>query len=105
MKRILLFFLFILFITKISVLTTGCANIIPPTGGPRDSLPPMLVKVTPPDSTKEFNSKKIVFTFDEFIDQPQDLTKNLVISPNYKVPPTIEPKLKTLTVTLKDTLE
>jgi len=98
------FFLIIFFISKIVVLT-GCANIIPPTGGPRDSLPPMLVKVTPPDSSKEFNSKKIVFTFDEFIDQPQDITKNLVISPNYTIPPTIEPKLRTLTVTLKDTLE
>lgn len=98
------FFLIILFISKIVVLS-GCANIIPPTGGPRDSLPPMLLKVTPPDSSTGINSKTIVFTFDEFIDQPQDLSKNLLVSPNYSIMPTVEPKLRTLTVRLKDSLE
>src|ERR1044071_339098 len=105
MKRIFLFFLFILLITKISVLTSGCANIIPPTGGPRDSLPPMLVKVSPPDSSKGVTTKTITFTFDEFIDNPQDLTHNLVVSPNYTIMPYIESKLRTLTVKLKDSLE
>ena len=83
----------------------GCANIIPPTGGDRDSLPPLLLKVTPPDSTKGFNTKKITFTFDEYIDQPQDIFKNLMVSPNYSTIPGVETKLRTLTVTLKDTLE
>ncbi|HET6767288.1 MAG TPA: hypothetical protein VFH08_07815, partial [Chitinophagaceae bacterium] len=59
--------------SKIAVLNSGCANIIPPTGGPRDSLPPLLLKVTPPDSTTGFDAKTITFTFDEFIDQPQDI--------------------------------
>lgn len=103
-KAISSFFLLIFLISKIVVLS-GCANIIPPTGGPRDSLPPVLVRVTPPDSSKRFNSKKISFTFDEYIDQPQDIFKNLIVSPNYKVPPGVESKLRTLTVTLKDTLE
>lgn len=83
----------------------GCANIIPPSGGDRDSLPPLLLKVTPPDSTKGFNTKKITFTFDEYIDQPQDIFKNLMVSPNYSTIPGVETKLRTLTVTLKDTLE
>ena len=104
MKRFLLFLSLILLISKIPVLT-GCANIIPPTGGDRDSLPPLLVKVTPPDSTKGFNSKRITFTFDEYIDQPQDFYKNLMVSPNYSIPPNYEVKLRTFTVTLKDTLE
>ena len=84
---------------------TGCANIIPPTGGDRDSLPPVLVKVTPPDSTKGFNTRTITFTFDEYIDQPQELFKNLIVSPNYITPPVVETKLRTLTVKIKDTLE
>ena len=84
---------------------SGCANIIPPTGGDRDSLPPLLLKVTPPDSSKGFNTKKITFTFDEYIDQPQEPFKNLMVSPNYSTFPGIEVKLRTLTVTLKDTLE
>jgi len=78
---------------------------IPPTGGDRDSLPPLLLKVTPPDSSRGFTTKTITFTFDEFIDQPQDIFKNLIVSPNYSTPPAIESKLKTLTIKIKDTLE
>ena len=87
------------------MLNSGCANIIPPTGGPRDSLPPVLLKVTPPDSSKGFNTKTITFTFDEYIDQPQDLFRKLIVSPMYSTMPAIEHKLKTLTVKIKDTLE
>ena len=91
-------------ISKIVVLT-GCANIIPPTGGDRDSLPPLLLKVTPADSSKGFNTKTITFTFDEFIDKPQEFYKDLIVSPNYSIPPTYDVKLRTLTVKIKDTLE
>jgi hypothetical protein len=105
MKRILLYFFIILILSKIAVLNSGCANIIPPTGGPRDSLPPLLLKVTPPDSTKGFDSKTITFTFDEFIDQPQDIFRNLIVSPMPSTPPVVEHKLRTLTVKIKDTLE
>ncbi len=103
-KVITTFSLLILFIPKIVVLT-GCANIIPPGGGPRDSLPPVLVKVTPPDSSKGFNTKTITFTFDEFIDQPQDIFRNLIVSPTPVIAPVVESKLRTLTVRIKDTLE
>jgi hypothetical protein len=78
---------------------------IPPTGGDRDSLPPQLLKVSPPDSSKNFNTRKITFTFDEFIEQPQEIFKNLLVSPTPSVPPGVESKLRTLTVTIKDTLE
>ncbi len=105
MRRIVLFFLLILLITKITVLISGCANIVPPMGGPRDSLPPLLVKVTPPDSSKGFDTRTITFTFDEFIDQPQDIFRNLIISPTPTIFPVIESKLRTLTVKIKDTLE
>lgn len=83
----------------------GCANMIPPTGGPRDSLPPVLVSVTPPDSSKGFKGKTITFTFDEYILQPENLTENLIISPTPSVFPSVESRLRTLTVRLKDTLE
>ena len=96
--------LIILSISKILVLA-GCANIVPPMGGPRDSLPPLLVKVTPPDSSKGFNTRTITFTFDEFIDQPQDIFRNLIVSPTPAISPVIESKLRTLTVKIKDTLE
>src|SRR6187431_753466 len=104
MKRIFLCFLIIISILKIAVLT-GCANMIPPTGGDRDSLPPLLLKASPPDSSKNFNNKTITFTFDEYIDQPQEIFKNLLVSPTPSVSPVVESKLRTLTVKIKDTLE
>src|SRR5215203_551216 len=104
MKRIFLWFLIILSILKIVVLS-GCANIIPPTGGDRDSLPPRLVKVTPPDASTNFSKKTITFTFDEYITEPQDFFKNLIVSPTYVKAPVYEVKLRTLTINIKDTLE
>ena len=80
---------------------------IPPTGGPRDSLPPLLIKVNPPDSTKNFNNKTITFTFDEFIEdvQLQNPFQNMLISPTPQNQPIIKSKLNTVNLTLKDTLE
>lgn len=82
----------------------GCANIIPPSGGPRDSLPPVLLKSTPPDSTRNFTGNRITMTFDEFIDL-QNVRENLIVSPVYKIFPDITSKLNTLSIKLRDTLE
>ncbi len=83
---------------------TGCANIIPPSGGPRDSLPPVLLKSTPPDSTRNFKGNRITMTFDEFIIL-QSVREDLIVSPLYKIFPDVNSKLNTLTIKLKDTLE
>jgi uncharacterized protein (DUF2141 family) len=83
---------------------SGCANIVPPTGGPRDTLPPRLLFVTPGDSTKHFTANKIVFNFDEYID-PKDIRTELIVSPVPKVEPIVDSKLRTLTVKIKDTLQ
>jgi hypothetical protein len=98
-------FFLLFFITIISLSgSTGCANIVPPLGGPRDSLPPRLVYVTPRDSSKGFNSNKIVFYFNEYID-PKDVRTELIVSPVPKIEPIVDAKLRTLTVRIKDTLQ
>jgi hypothetical protein len=104
MKRILLFSFLIIIITQTAVLSPGCANIVPPLGGPRDSLPPRLVKASPADSTRNFTGSKIVFTFDEFVDL-QNVQENLTVSPLPRNNPTIDFRLNTVTVKLKDSLE
>jgi len=86
------------------LIAQGCANMIPPSGGPRDSLPPTLVNVNPSDSARNFGGKKITFVFDEFV-QLDNVQANVLISPTPKVFPTINARLRTLTVDLKDTLE
>jgi len=82
----------------------GCANIVPPQGGPRDSLPPVLLKATPGDSTRNFTGNKITFTFDEFVDL-QNVQENLMVSPSPGNSPIVESKLNTVTVRLRDSLE
>ncbi|MFM8806816.1 MAG: Ig-like domain-containing protein [Sphingomonadales bacterium] len=87
----------------ISQLGTGCANIVPPQGGPRDTIPPQLIKVLPADSSTRITPRTIQLYFDEYIDvqQGQD---NLVISPLPSTAPVIESKLRDLTIKLKDSL-
>ncbi|NDF97497.1 MAG: hypothetical protein EB101_00900 [Chitinophagia bacterium] len=87
----------------ISQLTTGCANIVPPQGGPRDTLPPRLIKVIPADSSTRVNTRTIQLFFDEYIEvqQGQD---NLIVSPIPAIAPVIESKLRDLTLKLKDSL-
>jgi hypothetical protein len=105
MKRLFLFFSIIILILPILVLiSSGCANIIPPMGGPRDSLPPALINVKPADSTKKFTDNRIVFSFDEYV-EIQDVQKNLIVSPVPKVTPNVERRLNTIVVKLRDTLE
>jgi hypothetical protein len=105
MKQVLSFLFIIVVVAQFQVFTAGCANIVAPTGGDKDSLPPVLLKVNPADSIRRFTGKKIVFEFDEFIAQPENIQENLLVSPVPKLNPIISSKLRTLTVTIKDTLE
>lgn len=81
-----------------------CAQIVAPSGGPKDTIPPVLARAIPADSSLHFNSKKILLDFDEFV-QLQNLNDQLIISPNPKRQPVITAKLKSITIELKDTLE
>jgi hypothetical protein len=104
MKKVAYGFLVLIFLYKFLVYTTGCAQIIPPTGGPRDSIPPVMLSAVPGDSTLNFKGNKIVLTFDEYI-QLERAEEQLVISPVPKVSPFIEARLKEVTIRIKDTLE
>jgi len=105
MKRSFLFFAIIsAFVISGMIGGSGCANIIPPTGGPRDSLPPLPVTKNPKDSSTGFKGKKITLTFNEYI-QLDNIQENLLVSPVPKITPTVESKLREVTITLRDTLE
>ena len=83
--------------------TGGCAQISAPTGGPKDTIAPVLVKASPENKTIQFKGNKVVLSFDEYIDL-QDLPSNLLISPVQKYSPVISYNLKTITIKFKDTL-
>jgi hypothetical protein len=92
-------------ITVISLIgNSGCANIIPPEGGPRDTIPPILVEARPEDSTVNFRGNRVTLNFDEYIDL-QEVQNNLLFTPIFENNPRVEAKLKTITVHFRDTLE
>lgn len=85
-------------------LFTGCANIVPPEGGPRDSLPPVLIKALPADSVVQFEGNKIILTFNEFIQLDASQLNDIIISPLPVKPPVITGKLENVSVKLRDSL-
>lgn len=85
------------------MISGGCAQIGFPTGGPRDSLAPVLVKAIPPEGTTSFKGKKITLQFNEFIDL-QDLQKNLIVSPSPGRPPLVSHNLRNIQIDFRDTL-
>lgn len=103
MRSVVFFFLLAVLALAGVLGGTGCANIIPPEGGPRDSLPPQLLRAVPPDSALNFGGRRIVLEFDEFIDMQN--TQSVLVTPYPLNPPTFEAKLRTLTITMRDTLE
>jgi hypothetical protein len=96
--------LWIVFLFTAFFWAPSCANIIPPSGGPRDSIPPVLIRATPADSTLNFRSDRIVFEFDENIDL-QDVPNNVLFTPTFERSPELAVKGRTITVRFRDSLE
>jgi len=86
-----------------SLFITGCAQIGSPTGGPKDTSAPVLIKATPSNNQTNFSGNKITLSFDEYVDL-QDIQSNLLVSPSPKNNPSINSNLKTITIKLKDSL-
>ena len=81
----------------------GCANVMAPTGGKKDTTPPKLVSIDPRDSLLNTRVKKIVLHFDEYI-TVNDVAKEVQISPILSIQPTVTGKNKEVTVKIADTL-
>src|SRR5215203_4712796 len=106
MKRAPLLLIFPLFLLILSLFTgPGCANIVPPAGGPRDSIPPELLKAEPLDSTMNFKENRISLTFDDYVEVDNNYSQMLLVSPIPVNSPVINYRLNTVTIKLRDTLE
>ena len=81
----------------------ACANVIPPAGGPRDSLPPVLVIASPKDSALNIQPKNITLTFNEFV-TVSDIFKYLIVNPEMINQPQVDYKLRNVTIKIKDSL-
>jgi hypothetical protein len=102
MKRFSAAFLLLVFIGLKMLTLSSCANILPPSGGLRDSLPPRLISAFPKDSAVNVKTKTIQLVFDEYITL-QSAFSNLVVSPLPTIAPQVDSKLRTITIKLKDT--
>lgn len=96
-----LFIVSLLYLIGIS--NAGCGQVGMPTGGPKDSIPPRLVNASPALNSVNVKDNKITLTFNEYVDL-KEVQTNVLISPLPKKQPSIDFKLKTVTVKLKDTL-
>jgi len=85
------------------LLYAGCANITAPTGGRKDTIPPKLLEVDPPDSLLNTRLKRIEFYFDEYI-TVSDASKEVQLSPILSIAPTVLGLNKHVVVKIVDSL-
>ena len=94
-------------LTSIILAASSCAKRGRPTGGPKDSIAPVLVTARPPFESVNFKEDEIRIYFDEYI-KLNELNKQLVISPPMKYPPIITPlgtPSKYIKIKILDTLK
>ena len=86
------------------LLLSGCAQIVVPSGGPKDLQAPRVEKYIPDSAATNFRARTITILFDEYI-QLADLQKELTISPPMRIQPEVKAKGKMLQIELKDSLK
>ena len=104
MRDSLVKFLLLLIISSVFI---DCARRGTPTGGSKDTIPPVLIKAIPVAESVNFKSDRIKIYFDEYI-KLKDANKNLVISPPQKTDPIITPvgtASKFISIKILDTLD
>ena len=86
------------------VIISSCANQGMPTGGPKDSIPPVLMGTQPHIQTTNYKGDDVRLTFNEYI-LPTEISEELVISPPLKKRPSIRTKSKTLIIQFNEPLK
>ena len=83
---------------------SSCANRgIGPQGGPKDTIPPRMVKEQPLNQSVNFRGKKIEITFNEYL-QLDNIQQNLLVSPPQQVSPIVKAVGKKVTVEMQEDL-
>ncbi len=95
----------LLIVSIFCLLFTGCANRgIGPQGGPKDTIPPQVVKETPLNGSTNFHGDKIEVVFNEYL-QLDNVQSNLLVSPPQQVPPEVSAVGKKLQIILQEELK
>ena len=87
-----------------SILFIRCANIVPPTGGPRDTKEPKVLSEYPKNGTTNYKENYITLTFDELIVENQ-LSSKVLVSPVIEGNFSVRIKKNTVKLSWSDTLK
>lgn len=90
----------------ISAVLTRCANIGSPSGGPKDTIAPVIVAMLPDNYTTNMDTmtRKIYFEFNEFV-KLNDQQTQFYTSPQMKNKPQLQIRGRGIIVTMRDTLK
>ena len=80
-----------------------CANVVSPTGGPKDKLPPVVLLASPENQSTMFHGKEIHITFDEYVTL-NNPNSNILISPPLENNPDYKLNGKSLIIKFKEPL-
>ena len=83
---------------------TRCANVVTPSGGPKDTIPPVVLQSLPENQATNFQDKEIHITFDEYVvlNNPNN---NIFISPPLENNPEYKLSGKSLIIKFKEALK
>ena len=84
-------------------LAQRCANVVAPTGGPKDTMPPLVVGSEPENHSTNFIGNKIEITFNEYVTL-NNARQNVLISPPLTEKPNIKLRNKTVTIKFRESL-
>lgn len=95
----------LLFLVLLALALYRCAQVVPLSGGPRDTIPPELLSVTPANKSTNLPTRglTIVFKFNELI-AAKNVSQKLIINPQVQEAPEVSAAGKTLTVTFEKEL-
>lgn len=85
-------------------LLTQCANVVAPTGGAKDTMPPKVTEAVPANHSTGFDGKKIELTFDEYVTL-NNANQSVLFSPLLKTKPDIKLNGKTVVIKFKEELQ
>lgn len=80
-----------------------CASVMMVEGGPKDTIPPVIVAMTPDNFTTDFSERRIYIAFDEFV-QLKEQQKEFFTSPRMKKKPQLTIRGRGVLIQIKDTL-
>ena len=83
---------------------TRCANVVTPSGGPKDTIPPVVLQSVPENQSTNFSDKEIHITFDEYVTL-NNPTNNIFISPPLENNPEYKLSGKSLIIKFKEPLK